>query len=62
MRTARLLSPLMRRMMADLRVWDVAASQRVDYFVAGSQNAARRIRKYYRREVGDRDLSPRRDD
>lgn len=32
-----------------LRVWDFAAAQRVDYFVAGSQNAARRIAKYYRR-------------
>ncbi|MDQ2743789.1 MAG: glycosyltransferase [Chloroflexota bacterium] len=33
-----------------LRVWDQAAAQRVDYFVAGSFNAQRRIRKYYRRE------------
>jgi len=33
-----------------LRVWDYAAAQRVDYFVAGSFNAARRIAKYYRRE------------
>lgn len=33
-----------------LRVWDYAAAQRVDYFVAGSQNAARRIAKWYRRE------------
>jgi len=32
-----------------LRVWDYAAAQRVDYFVAGSFNAARRIAKYYRR-------------
>ena len=48
--TARTLAPLMRGMMKDLRIWDLAASQRVDYFVAGSQNAARRIRKYYRRD------------
>ncbi len=33
-----------------LRVWDYAAAQRVDYFIAGSHNAARRIAKYYRRE------------
>lgn len=33
-----------------LRVWDFAAAQRPDYFVAGSYNAARRIAKYYRRE------------
>ena len=33
-----------------LRVWDFAAAQRVDHFVAGSHNAARRIAKYYRRD------------
>jgi glycosyltransferase involved in cell wall biosynthesis len=33
-----------------MRPWDYAAAQRVDYFVAGSFNAARRIAKYYRRE------------
>jgi glycosyltransferase involved in cell wall biosynthesis len=33
-----------------LRMWDYAAAQRVDYFVAGSHNAARRIAKFYRRE------------
>jgi glycosyltransferase involved in cell wall biosynthesis len=33
-----------------LRMWDVAAAARVDYFAANSQNVARRIRKTYRRE------------
>lgn len=33
------------------RDWDVLSAQRADYFVAGSHNAARRIRKYYRREA-----------
>ena len=33
-----------------IRVWDYAAAQRVDCFIAGSYNAARRIWKYYRRE------------
>lgn len=33
-----------------LRTWDFVAAQRVDYFVAGSRNSARRIAKYYRRE------------
>lgn len=33
-----------------MRVWDQAAAQRPDYFVAGSFNAARRIATYYRRE------------
>jgi glycosyltransferase involved in cell wall biosynthesis len=37
-------------MITPLRVWDYAAAQRVDYFVAGSHNAARRIAKFYRRE------------
>lgn len=32
-----------------MRVWDYAAAQRVDHFIAGSYNAARRILKYYRR-------------
>jgi glycosyltransferase involved in cell wall biosynthesis len=34
-----------------LRVWDVASSARVDYFVANSRNVAQRIKKYYRREA-----------
>jgi glycosyltransferase involved in cell wall biosynthesis len=34
-----------------VRQWDYAASARVDYFVASSLNAARRIRKYYRRDA-----------
>jgi glycosyltransferase involved in cell wall biosynthesis len=33
-----------------LRTWDYVAAQRVDYFVAGSRNSARRIAKFYRRE------------
>ncbi len=34
-----------------LRLWDRAASQRVDYFVANSRATAERIAKYYRREA-----------
>jgi len=33
-----------------LRVWDVASSSRVDFFIANSHNVARRISKYYRRQ------------
>jgi len=33
-----------------LRVWDESSSSRVDRFIANSENTARRIRKYYRRE------------
>lgn len=33
-----------------LRTWDYVAAQRVDYFIAGSRNASRRIAKFYRRD------------
>lgn len=33
-----------------LRLWDKSASARVDYFIANSENTARRIKKYYGRE------------
>ena len=32
-----------------LRMWDVASSNRVDYFIANSHHVAKRIEKYYRR-------------
>jgi len=34
-----------------LRVWDYAAAQRVDYFVANSYTTAARIKKFYRRKA-----------
>lgn len=33
-----------------LRVWDFSSSQRVDYFIANSQNVSNRIKKYYRKD------------
>lgn len=33
-----------------IRVWDDVSSNRVDYFIANSENVARRIWKHYRRE------------
>lgn len=33
-----------------LRLWDLAAAGRVDYFIANSRNTARRIKKYYNRD------------
>ena len=33
-----------------LRMWDRSAAERVDYFIANSQNTADRIRKFYGRE------------
>ena len=50
-RRGRALYPLLRGMLSRLRSWDVESSQRPDYFIANSINVARRIRKYYRREV-----------
>jgi glycosyltransferase involved in cell wall biosynthesis len=43
----RFIPPVMHR----LRVWDESSAARVDYFVANSENVARRIMKYYRREA-----------
>lgn len=42
-----LIPPLIHK----LRIWDVSSSARVDQFVANSENVARRIKKYYRREA-----------
>ena len=33
-----------------MRMWDVTSSSRVDYFIANSQNVAKKIQKYYRRD------------
>jgi len=35
----------------DLRIWDRAAADRVDHYVANSHFVARRIKKYYQREA-----------
>ena len=40
------LSPLLGR----LRVWDYAAAQRVDYFIANSGSVKQKIKKYYGRD------------
>jgi glycosyltransferase involved in cell wall biosynthesis len=50
-RVGRPLEAVLSALAVPLRVWDYAAAQRVDYFLAGSVNAARRIRKFYRREA-----------
>ncbi len=34
-----------------LRLWDESSSHRVDHFIANSENVARRIQKYYRRQA-----------
>ena len=50
-RSGRLLGPMMRGTLNRLRTLDIMSAQRVDYFIANSENTARRIRKYYRRDV-----------
>lgn len=46
----KLKQKLVKYLMNYMRVWDVAASNRVDYFIANSENVARRIWKHYKRE------------
>ena len=50
-RSAGAASFLVSAYVNSLRSWDVESAQRVDYFVANSYNVARRIRKFYRRDV-----------
>lgn len=40
-----------RKYLSKLRVWDVVSSNRVDVFIANSNNIAQRIKKIYRREA-----------
>jgi glycosyltransferase involved in cell wall biosynthesis len=49
-RSGPLTSMLMPPLAHYLRIWDVASSARVDYFIANSNTVAKRIRRYYRRE------------
>jgi len=49
--SSRLMMGLIGPVMRDLRSWDIESAQRVDYFIANSYNVARRIRKFYRRDV-----------
>lgn len=39
-----------KRMLHKIRIWDRAAAERVDHFIANSQNVAERIEKFYRKE------------
>ena len=50
-RSARAASSLISAFVNSMRSWDVESAQRVDYFIANSYNVARRIRKFYRRDV-----------
>jgi glycosyltransferase involved in cell wall biosynthesis len=51
MRLGRVGRAMLPTVIGPLRVWDYAAAQRPDAFIANSRNTARRIAKYYRREA-----------
>lgn len=42
---------LKRKVNHSLRIWDMVASVRPDYFIANSENVRNRIKKYYRRDA-----------
>lgn len=44
-------SKLIPIIMNYIRIWDVTSANRVDYFIANSENVAKRIRKHYRRDA-----------
>lgn len=50
-RQNRFLGPLLRPLDSYLRIWDFQAAQRVNFFVANSENTRQRIKKFYRREA-----------
>jgi glycosyltransferase involved in cell wall biosynthesis len=45
------LRPFVRRQLSRMRRWDLAASRRVDVYIANSQLCRERIRRYYGREA-----------
>lgn len=51
LRQGRLVKSALRALLPRLRLWDKAAADRVDVFIANSHAVARRIKKYYRREA-----------
>jgi glycosyltransferase involved in cell wall biosynthesis len=50
LRRGRLVKAAVRSILPGLRLWDKAAADRVDSFIANSYAVARRIQKYYRRD------------
>ncbi len=49
--TAAPLRPLLRRELGRIRRWDLAASRRVDAYIANSQLTRERIKRYYARDA-----------
>lgn len=49
-KTSKLKKIFLKYFMNYMRIWDVVSSKRVDFFIANSENVAKRIWKHYRRE------------
>lgn len=47
---SKLKNKFLNYFLSGIRLWDNASADRVDYFIANSENVARRIWKHYRRE------------
>ena len=47
----KLVRKLLSYFLTWIRVWDYASAARVDYFIANSENVAKRIRKHYKRDA-----------
>lgn len=47
----RLVRKILSYFLTWIRVWDYSSAARVDYFIANSENVAKRIRKHYRRDA-----------
>ncbi|PIU01471.1 glycosyltransferase family 4 protein [bacterium (Candidatus Torokbacteria) CG09_land_8_20_14_0_10_42_11] len=47
----RLIKKFIPFILHKIRIWDRLAADRVDYFIANSENIRRKIKKYYRREA-----------
>lgn len=47
---SRLVNKALNYFLSGMRLWDNSSSDRVDYFIANSENVAKRIWKHYRRE------------
>lgn len=45
-----LLKSTAKKILHELRIWDRVSSDRVDFFIANSENVKRRIQKYYKRD------------
>jgi len=48
--TSSFMKPFVHLYLSYLRMWDKASSERVDHFIANSENVKARIKKYYRKD------------